>query len=93
MNQSKIKIKPADQKETLKLLITWAKRNEMHNTFKTAIKMMQDFSFYNKCNQQRKTIEEVAETFFKSSNGKETEFINAMDNWKSFIRINGNKWK
>ena len=93
---SVIKIKPADEKEALKLLLTWAKRNKLLNTFKIAVNMMQDFSFHspiNPLNPQRKTEQEIAMSLFYSAHGTEDNFVKEMNNWKSFIKVNGTKWR
>ena len=93
MKPSVIKIKPADEKEALKLLLTWAKRNKTLNTFKIAINIMQDFSFHSPINPQRKTEQEIAMSFFYSAHGTEDNFVEIMNNWKAFIKVNGTKWR
>jgi hypothetical protein len=93
LSVKKIKIKPADEKEALKLLLTWAKRNKILNTFKIAITMMQDFSFHSSINPQRKTEQEIAMSLFYSAHGTEENFVEVMNNWKAFIKVNGTKWR
>lgn len=87
--KQKPRIVPANKEETVKLLMTWAKRNKLYHIFKLATYMMLEVRVKD---EPQPSINDVIHNFYQSTQ-TEIEFVRTMNIWKGFIQENGNTWR
>ena len=93
-------ITSADNKETIKLLMTWAKKHNKIPTFKIAVDIVMEMQRKNLITQQAQlgcqvempTPQNIALTFFRC-NDTENKFITSMQTWDNFIKRMGTTYR